>query len=333
VTSEPSIPADHFVADPEDRIVTPIDPWFRSAKRRFIPLVILVCLLHAGLLAFLLLRDHSKPAPAPTEVPVEVVVVPPPPPPAPKKKEQPKPKPQPKKEKQKRQLHVKPATSLPPMANNEKQKRPASDAKTQAPTKDKPLPNAQMKPTPEKQKAASKAAPKPAEKTAAPEVPDDKRDAEALNKATPIKAPKVTEKAKPTKTQEPVRTHDQSSLAREFAALSDSPHYSIAAPAKRAPIMGGHCNTQPYLCTLYALIIRQQHYPGSARRAGMRGTVIVGFWVDERGDLTHQALYRTSGYPELDREALDAIKRAAPFPPPPSGEPHGFVAQMTFPPK
>ncbi len=85
-----------FVAEQADRFLTPIDPLLRNARRRFAALVILVCLLHAGALIFLLLRDHSHQEAPPKEIPVEVVVIPPPQPKPEPKKEQPKQKPQPK---------------------------------------------------------------------------------------------------------------------------------------------------------------------------------------------------------------------------------------------
>ncbi len=318
-----------FVADPQDRFLTPIDPSLRNAKRRFIALVIVVCLLHGGLLAFLLLRDRTKPQPPPTEVPVEVVVMPPPPPKPPEqKKQEAKRKPPPQKQKL-----VKPATDTPPAANNEKIERENTDKETQSPVHGTPQPNAETKPVPNPMKPAENAAPAPAERTAAPAVPEDKPDAEALSKAAPIKDDKPTQKEKPAKEKAPVPSRERASLAREFAALSQSPHFSVAAPAKPSPVSGGHCHTNTYLCTLFGLIMRQQHYPEIARAHHIEGTVVVAFWLDERGDLTHQALYRTSGHPELDTEAVAAIRRAAPFPPPPPGSPHGFIAQMEFPPK
>lgn len=323
--------AESLVADRQDRFLTPNDPLLRNARRRFIALVIAACLLHGGLLTFLLLRDHAKREVA-EEVPVEVIVVPPPEPPAPKppepKKEQQKPQPKPK-EKPKVE---KPATDTPPAANNEQIRHDNAEDKTQSPLKGAPQPDAAMKPVPDQAKSALDAAQEPAEKTAAPETPEDKPDAEPVAKMQPQKD-KPSEKHKPTKEHTPLTTEARSSLAQQFAALSESPHFSIATPAKPSPVAGGHCNTNPYLCTLYGLIMRQQHYPETARRLHVEGKVVVAFWLDERGDLVHQAVYRTSGHPELDNEAVAAIRRAAPYPPPPPGAPHGFVAQMEFPPK
>lgn len=261
--------------------------------------------------------------------------MPPPPQPQEKKKPAPKPKPKPKpKQKQKEKAHrEKPATDIPRAPNNEKIKREDTNQQTQAPTHAKPMPNAEMKPTPDKMKPAQNAAPVAAERTAAPEVPEDKPDAEPLNKATPIKDPKRTEKMKQAKEKALLPSREKASLAQEFAALSQAPHFAIAARAKPAPISGGHCDSSTYLCTLFALIMRQQHYSQNERAHAMRGIAVVAFWLDDRGDLTHQALYRTSGFPDLDKEAMAAVHRAAPFPPPPADQPHGFVAQMAFPPK
>lgn len=328
MTLRSSTLADVPAAGPQDRFLKPVDPWLRDQKRRFIALVIAVCLLHGTLLGFLLLRDRAKPVAPRNEIPVEVVVLPPPVP----KKEQPKPKPPPP-PKEKVPKYVKPATDAPRTANKEKTERQNTDKETQAPTHAEPVPNAVPKPTPTPVKPMQNAAPAPAERTAAPAVPDDKPDAEALAKAEPVKDQKPTQKAKSTKERAPLPRHDRAALAREFAALSRSPHFSVAARAKPSPIGGGHCDTVAYLCTLYGLIMRHQHYPESARARHLRGKVVVAFWLDERGDLTHQALYRTSGYPELDAAAVEAIRRAAPFPPPPRDQPHGFVAQMEFPPK
>jgi TonB family protein len=104
------------------------------------------------------------------------------------------------------------------------------------------------------------------------------------------------------------------------------------ASSKSSPAADWHCTTNPYLCALYALIMRQQHYPEVARANHIKGKAVVAFWLDEHGNLVRHKLFKSSGHTELDGEAVAAIKRAAPFPPPPTGAPHGFVAQMEFPP-
>jgi protein TonB len=52
---------------------------------------------------------------------------------------------------------------------------------------------------------------------------------------------------------------------------------------------------------------------------------VVAFYIDEMGNLTHQAVHQPSGAPDLDAAALNAVRRAAPFPPPPRGLPHSML--------
>ena len=99
-----------------------------------------------------------------------------------------------------------------------------------------------------------------------------------------------------------------------------------------APVTGG-TEDMRYLSVLYGLIMRQQRFPPSPHPRHTNAVAVIAFWIDDSGALVHEALYRTSGYPELDAEAKADVRRAAPFPEPPAGEPHGFIAQMDFPPQ
>lgn len=75
------------------------------------------------------------------------------------------------------------------------------------------------------------------------------------------------------------------------------------------------------------------NYPGEVMRriqrtrqvrTNARGRAIVGFTVATNGALATVSLQRGSGSAELDRIALDHIRRAAPFPPPPHGAQRAF---------
>ncbi|MFP5304962.1 MAG: TonB family protein, partial [Gammaproteobacteria bacterium] len=52
----------------------------------------------------------------------------------------------------------------------------------------------------------------------------------------------------------------------------------------------------------------------------VRGTALVGFRVDGRGDVSQLRLERSAGHATLDAEALALVDRAAPLPAPPRGE-------------
>jgi periplasmic protein TonB len=48
-------------------------------------------------------------------------------------------------------------------------------------------------------------------------------------------------------------------------------------------------------------------------------------YVDETGKLVYQELKESSGVPELDAGALNAVRTAAPYPAVPFGHPHVTV--------
>jgi protein TonB len=60
---------------------------------------------------------------------------------------------------------------------------------------------------------------------------------------------------------------------------------------------------------------RARRYPAEARRQGLRGVAHVRFTVSSDGGLVSVSLTKSAGSPILDEAALDAVRRAAPFPP------------------
>lgn len=60
------------------------------------------------------------------------------------------------------------------------------------------------------------------------------------------------------------------------------------------------------------------------QRAPSRGRTVVAFSIAQSGGLASVQVVQSSGSPALDQVALDHIRRAAPFPPPPSGAQRQF---------
>ncbi len=69
---------------------------------------------------------------------------------------------------------------------------------------------------------------------------------------------------------------------------------------------------------------------GIGAREGLPGSAGVHFEVDAAGRLLSVELIAKSGVPALDAEALDIVRRAAPFPPPPQGAQRSFDANVNF---
>ncbi len=61
-------------------------------------------------------------------------------------------------------------------------------------------------------------------------------------------------------------------------------------------------------------IAAAQYYPRLARQRGMEGRTVISFILDQRGRLTKVDLAKTSGYPLLDRAAMEAVHKGAPYP-------------------
>jgi protein TonB len=55
-----------------------------------------------------------------------------------------------------------------------------------------------------------------------------------------------------------------------------------------------------------------------ARRMGWEGKVVVAFLVLSDGSVRDVRVVRGSGHPALDRGAVEAVRKAAPFPRPPA---------------
>ena len=150
---------------------------------------------------------------------------------------------------------------------------------------------------------------------------EDKSDAEIIERAEPIQKPQ--DKPNPNEKGPRRRAKPTPSpiSSRRWRRLPD---YQLAAPPKPSPVGGGQAKTT-YLTILYGLIMPHMHIPPRVRASQTMAKGVVAFYIDEMGNLTHQAVYKSSGAPELDAAALAAVRRAAPFPAPPRGLPHSML--------
>jgi periplasmic protein TonB len=78
---------------------------------------------------------------------------------------------------------------------------------------------------------------------------------------------------------------------------------------------------------------RHKGYPASARARHETGTAELAFTLDRTGKVVASRIVRTSGFASLDRETIDTVRRAEPFPPPPPnmpGETFDFTVPIRF---
>ena len=78
---------------------------------------------------------------------------------------------------------------------------------------------------------------------------------------------------------------------------------------------------------------RHKGYPPSARARRETGTAELAFTIDRNGVVLASRVVKTSGFPSLDQETIDTVRRAQPFPPPPTnmpGERFDFTVPIRF---
>ena len=262
------------------------------------------------------------------ETPVEVIVEPPPPPPPkpePQAKEEKPPEEKPKEKpphekpqtKQQQQPYEEPATDAPRAESPEKINRRAQDKETKALRKAPPSDQTAQKPSPEKRPSpVEAAAPKVSPEPPALKQAEDKPDAEVTESAE-INHDKPDQNEPRAETQGETKKGAKS-LADQLTNPEPVPYYQFSGAAKAAPVTGGTANTT-YLSTLWGLIVPTMRIPERIKENHLRGDGVLVFNVDIKGNLTRIGIEQSSGFSDLDPEALAAVRRAAPFPPPPRG--------------
>ncbi len=309
----------------EERFAAPLRHAAFARRTWFsVTLAAIVC-VHLALLAVLLWRDDHDPTllAKAEETAVEVVVEPPPPQPAPPQAAA-------------KPMVEKPATSAPRAPNEETTERAADDKDTHAPKSPTvaaapPPPSATSSEPAKTEEAKAEPAPDQAEppKPEPPKPEPVEKDAEALDKAPPEppKKPAAFAKAKPP--PKPVKAKEAKTALQQLAGASDLPDYSFAKPMrKRAKVTGG-TEDDRYLAVVFGLIMQNQRR--IVLPSGEDWFVTVTFQVDGGGNLIALALQHSSGYREIDAAAIESVRNAGPFPPPPSGTTTGLIARLHSP--
>lgn len=166
----------------------------------------------------------------------------------------------------------------------------------------------------------SKPKPKPVEKK---KPVDEPKKPEVKEELTTEPASEVVEKTEvieePKQIDQPdTETMDQEMLAQTDNANSNSTTDNSAAAARAKYV-------KQHFAYIKERIEKEFVYPRIARRRGMEGKVIVSFVICEDGTVHGVKIVESSGRKILDNNAIACVKRAAPFPPPPTR------AELVFP--
>lgn len=91
-------------------------------------------------------------------------------------------------------------------------------------------------------------------------------------------------------------------------------------PAPPAPRLSGDA-AETWEGKVLARLIEHRRYPRSAMARGRQGVPYIRFTMNREGMVLSSRLERSSGFPELDREAVALPTRAQPLPKPPDDRP------------
>jgi protein TonB len=176
-----------------------------------------------------------------------------------------------------------------------------------------PAPERDLAPGPEPLQAESE---RPREST-----PEEKSpEAERVPEVTPAPDAVVTLPAQPEPAKQPERKEAKQEPA-EAAPVPTAPPAAVA-PARRpaSPSLGRVSRPSAAMVSwqraLVAQIERHKRYPPQAH--GEQGVARLAFQLDRSGRVVTSRVAQSSGSAALDQETLALIKRAQPFPAPPS---------------
>ena len=164
----------------------------------------------------------------------------------------------------------------------------------------------------------------------------DAEDVEPSERTVPQAVPPVplnSPKSLTLETQAPVSSHDK---ATEPSGKNEQGvPGKVLTEAGGPPVVGGDTKAgsvrgmssedegkirylKANFSYIKALIDKHRTYPEAARRMGRQGKVKISFFVSSDGDAKGIKVVESSGIGVLDKDAVETVKRASPFPKPPS---------------
>ena len=175
-------------------------------------------------------------------------------------------------------------------------------------------------------------------------TPETTRPVKPAESLTPVEAPPPIETAIPANVPTPVAKPEQprqpprktvgtkkskseidSKAGKQDGKVTARAASSGTVRSKTTSASSGNAAAANYPGKVFAKIARTRQ-----RNAGGRGVVHVSFHVSTSGQAVRVAVSRSSGNARVDKAALAHIKRAAPFPRPPSGARTRFVIPIEY---
>jgi periplasmic protein TonB len=134
--------------------------------------------------------------------------------------------------------------------------------------------------------------------------------------------PRPEQKATPQVSAAPNETTAPPPVEAPTAEKAAAPKQGISSKPSEA--------TLTWQKSLVLHLNKHKKYPHEARKGGHEGTAAVSFTLDRSGKVIETRLDQSSGSDLLDKEAIEVLNRASPFPQPPSDVPN-VTFQLTLP--
>lgn len=183
-----------------------------------------------------------------------------------------------------------------------------------------------------KQEKAETASPKAEEAPSVEKPPVPKEQAELVVQTKPAEKPKLTVEEKKPEAKEAKKVREAARHAKEDGEnkRDRAAPASPSSPSSNSIGRGRSDLDTNYRGVVAAHLARFKQYPSDARSRGDQGTPTVSFSLSGSGSVTSVRLARGSGVASIDAEAAAMVRRASPFPAPPSGRGQSFTVPVSF---
>ena len=160
-------------------------------------------------------------------------------------------------------------------------------------------------------------APKPVVRKAE-QAPVKAASAQTVSKPREVKT-KAAKAPKKTSKKATAKAASQAKTAKSAGAAGEQKQSAQKGGGKSKKASGkDRAAVTNYPGKVAGKLRRSWRFPRSLRGKASRGEVLVSFTVAANGSASGVRVARSSGSSDLDRAAMDAVRRAAPFPPIPS---------------